>query len=884
MDMDDNYQYGVSPINNTEIFPSVDGAAFYLNPSTRSNGEELTREIVYNTAGNSSVALASVDWTGMSWVDGIDGWGVDNDGRKCLHIPARTRLEIPNSSFNFFPGDNITIELCYKVSNVSDYTDNIISIGSNVDSDGFFGLRVRPTNITVHSGSDTTSANDTYQGTNVCDEEVVHLVLSIQRKFEDREGFNIVTGYINGVKNFQFDYQSQWASSAATAIFGSDTADLYLYMVRAYRKPLSSSGAEDNWLNSLVTRDEKVEWRHFIDSVLDSREISYNKIKNDGKYNFFVIEMTQGAGVPSKSYPDGGFSNIEMHYGAGENGQSRSSWDWKIYGVETKGQGTTSMNYWKWNIRWRIDDKKNSSKKRQVAYYDTPVIESGARTFVEFPASDSKTVWFDGNGNHPAVKRITAKINFASSMQGHKMGATRAYNILHDSLLGGAMRNEAQLRAQSQGKPMPTVAVYQYPAYGFQRITDSLGRETYTFIGLFTIGPDKGDKPTFGYDLVPENDLVTLEGTDHHHQMTRFTVPWDEQASYYVNADGDGFLGTKGDLNAVEVGNAGSADTSEPSQAMPVLEAKFKNAYDVVYNNSTLIFPIALDDSTWGGESADDVISNINAATSLFRDTQYNDRFAYSDLEFWIEGDYKLYHYEYESGKYVSGYKSNGAYSSPLDLRVDTGVSDSELGDLTLDEQNELFKQARRNRFAANAPLYWDTNELVFNYVFLIMIGATDNFAKNQYPYYMGGKWRLRQDDLDTVFDIDNNGGQTKPFYIEFADTVGGSPYFAGSSSILWNLVHESMWSDYTSGGVSYSGILSMGRSMIEEMSALSGGVNAYDGFFKFFEKYFWKNAQMYFTQSAYNIDGREKYEDAWLTGTSFSVEPLKQSLGIEEQ
>ena len=882
-------QYDISPVNNSEIFPSVDGATFYLNTSVRANGETETREIVYNSAGGVSVPLDSVNWTGMSWVDGMDGWDVDDTGRKCLFLPARTKLEIPNDSFNFLPGENITIELCYKVANVSDYSENIITIAQTPTQDNFLGLRIRPTNITVHSGSDSTSGNDIYQGTNLCDEEVVHLVLTVQRSFGDHNGFNLVTGYINGVKNFQFSYipNTIWASRTASAIFGSSSADLYLYSVRAYSKPLSSSGAEDNWLNSLATLDEKTTYRHFVDSILQSstRNISYEKIKDEGKYNFFVVEMTSGgSNVPSMSYPNGGKSNVEMHFGKDENGQSRSSWDWKIYDVETKGQGTTSMNYWLWNLRFRID-KTDSSKKCDVAYYDDPVISSGLREFVERPKSSSKTVWFDGQDNHPAVKRITAKINFASSMQSHKMGATKAYNLLHNSMLEGDMLNEAQLAAQSSNKPIPTVAVYQYPAFGFQKISSN-GRDTYTFIGLFTIGPDKGDKPTFGYDLIDEENLITLEGVDHTPQMTKFNVPWDDQAAYYVDSGGDGFLATKAPSgnyqNAIEVGNAGTADTSNALEAMPVLVQRFKPAYDVVYNNSTLIFPIALSDSTWGGANASIVLSKINSDITNFQRTRYaNDsRFSYADLEFWIEGEYKLYHYEYETGKYVCGYKTNGEYNYPTNLLSDTGISSAELEGLTLEEQNELFKSARRSRFISQASQYWEMNELVFNYVFLLIFGATDNFAKNQYPYYMGGKWRFRQDDLDTIFDIDNNGGQTKPYFIEFSDSENGSPYFAGSNSVLWNLVNECLWDDYTSDGVNYDGISSMGKKMIEEMSTLARGDNAYDGFIKFFEKYFWNSAQEYFPQSAYNIDGNVKYETAWLTGRSFSANPLRQSLG----
>lgn len=889
--MTDNYQEDVSPVNNKEIFPSESGDTFYLNPGTRANGETGTREIVYNSAGGTSVPLADVTWTGMSWVDGMDGWDTDDTGRKCLSIPARSRLVIPTSSYQFFSGNRMTIELCYKVANVSDYSENVITIAQNPTQAGFMGLRIRPTNITVHSTADRTAENDTYRGTNLCDEEVVHLVLTIQNSFSEHNGFNLVTGYVNGVKNFQFDFDStaaQWSNNNAPAIFGSDTADLYLYSVRAYSgKAISSVAAEGNWLNSLVTLEEKTAYRHFIDSILpsgNSREISYEKIKDEGKYNFFVVEMTSGSvNVPTMSYPSGGRSNIEMHFGQDENGVSMHDKDWKIYDVETKGQGTTSMNYWLWNIRWRID-KTDSSKKRDVAYYDDPVISSGVREFVELPKHSSKTVWFDGEGNHPAVKRITAKINFASSMQAHKMGATKAYNALHDSILNGALLNEAQEYADTNNLPAPTVAVYQYPAYGFQKTVNN-GKATYTFIGLFTIGPDKGDKPTFGYDLVDEDKLVTLEGVDHSPYMTRFSVPWDEQAAYFVNSDGDGFLATKGPngnyQNAVEVGNAGEADTADASEAMPVLVSKFKPAYDVVYDNSTLIMPIALNDATWGAANAAGVLAKINNNVTAFQKTQHHldPRLAYSDVEFWIEGEYNLYHYEYESGQYVSGYKANGAYT-PLNLLTDTGISASELDGIALWAQNDMFQNARGQRFVQQAPDYWDMNELVFNYLYLLIFGATDNFAKNQYPYNMGGKWRFRQDDLDTIMDIDNNGGQTKPYYLEFEDAENGSYYFAGSNSVLWNLVHQFLWENYTVNGTTYDGILSMGKKFIEQMTTLARGNDDYDGFVKFFKKYFWDNAQEYFPQSAYNIDGSLKYEAAWLTGRSFSVDPMRQSLG----
>lgn len=882
-----------SRVDNTEIFPYTTGATFYLNPSLRDNGEG-SREILYNTAGNSAVAIDGIEWQKMSWVNGMDGWTEDGTGRKCLYLPARSRLVIPSTSFNFLSATPISFEFCYRVSNVSDYSENVISIAQNPTAEGFKGIRIRPTNITLHSGNDGSSENDIYQGTNVSDESVIHLVVTIQPSFAG-SGKNLVTGYINGTKNFQFEYSGSWVNTAASAIFGSNSADLSVYLVRVYKGvAISDADVEKNWLSSFANRSEKVTYKAWIDSVLreGTRGIGYDTIKNSGKYNFFVVEMTSGAGIPSKTYPEGGRANIEMHYGVDENGNSRSGWDWKIYDVETQGQGTTSKNYWLWNLRMRID-KTDSSGERMISYYDDPTVVGKVRIFNELVPTSSKTVWFDGHGNHPAVKRITAKINFASSMQSHKMGATKAYNILHDEMNDGALLNEAQAYAVANNLPMPTVAVYQYPAFGFQKIDDN-----YIFIGLFTIGPDKGDKPTFGYDLV-KNSLITLEGTDHNQPLAKFAYPWiagdpvggDGSVSYFYGEEGISInLGNNKYQTGFELSNCHNKEIDAKNKdnkayedqplIRQILDDEFKDAYELAWQNSTLIFPITAEHDYYDRD-VETTIANINSHLdgdtyeTNFRMGKIDEesRLSYADMQFWVKGDssYTLYYYDVVDGIYkpdVSLYDQNGA---PVGNDAD--------------EENEWFKKQRRERFMESFGDYFDIYDTLFHYVFLLVFGATDNFAKNMYPYKMAtlqndGRWRWRQDDLDTILDIDNNGGQTKSSDIEYGDAINGSPVFAGSSSTLWNLVYETLWDDFTVDGVRHPGIKTVGQDMLETMSELAGGVNLYDGFIKFFEKYFWGNAQDYFSPSAYNLDASLKYESAWLASGQTAVDPLRQSLG----
>ena len=146
-----------------------------------------------------------------------------------------------------------------------------------------------------------------------------------------------------------------------------------------------------------------------------------------------------------------------------------------------------------------------------------------------------------------------------------------------------------------------------------------------------------------------------------------------------------------------------------------------------------MIFPVSLSDTTYGGENAEAVLANINANAATFRGTQYNDRFSNADMEFWIEGEYVLYHYDLVTGQYVSG----------INLVTQNGTPSGS----TVDEQNEWFKTQRRTRFLSEAPNYWDIQDAAYHLAFCLIVGATDNFGKNSYPYKMktlanGGLWK----------------------------------------------------------------------------------------------------------------------------------------------
>jgi hypothetical protein len=846
---------GDVPLDNSTVFPPTPGFDFYLSAAAHANSDS-NRDKIVNEVNGTEIAAT---WGNVDFIDGVDGWTEDEDGHRCLLIPAGCSLSIPYSGFKFFDRDNMTIEMAYRVKNVSEIDENVITIATNPTQDGFQGLRVKTNTVTLHSASDTSAVNDPARGTKVQDEELVHLLITINPNFEGTH--KLVRGYVNGCKAFEFTYSAStdWPIDA-NLIVAPQKSDVYLYFVRHYATALGDQMAQNNYINSLYEASERIAMDAFIRSVVDAGQtnVDFEMVKNND-FNFFVITMENGASIPSAANGWGkstkGLSTLEVHYG------KHPEWDWKAGPMETAGQGTTSMDYYRWNIRWRID-KTNDSKKVPVQYLTARTKVGQSYQYAWGPASDQKTLFFDGANNHPALKRITGKINMASSMQSHKMGATKAYS---DLLYALGLLNNAQAAAVAGGTPVPVTAVYQYPFFGFEYDPMNM---TYTFCGLFTMGPDKGDKPSFGFDTT-ESSLISMEGTDHSQPLAKFAYPWNNDVQFLASEEGLTIVkGTGSYETGLEVGNCHGYSTDKASDQETIamiLQQEFKPAYDLVWNNSTLIFGIAL--GTYAATAAD-TLAYINSHLQDFRQTRYDDRFSYADMQFWIDGEYVLYFYDVKLGQYVAG-QSLGAPSGS-----------------TIAEKNDYFKAQRRAAFKASAENYWDIQDALFHFDFLIITGATDNFAKNTYPYKMGllasgGRWKWRQDDLDSILDIDNSGADTKPYYIEYTDAVGGSPYFAGSASIFWNLIFECYWDDYNStvsGNVS-RGLLSMGKAILEKMRDLSNASSTYEGFIKYIGMLFWDKAQRYFPQSAYNVDANFKYEQAWLNNGQ-NVDPLSQALG----
>ena len=817
-----NEQKAVYAIDNSASFPATQGAVFYLNAANRNNSQENRTFIVNEVTKDCVVA----EWTNMSWVDGTDGWTVDDNGRKCLLLPARTKAVVNYNPLSSF-GVGKTLEFTFKVANASDYKESVLSLCDNADDDKFRGVRITPDNILVHSRDLNT--DDENQSYDYPEDTLMNVCISVIRNYNTNYG-NICIIYVNGVrkKEFAFTNADSWITESAKIILGSETADLYVYNIRVYESGFGSQDALKNYISSLPGAKDKSAASALIDSVIDdSYSVDYDKTK--AVANVATIEMLNGGEIPhyglSKEYT--AQCNLEVSF------NEHPEWNWSIDNIKIEGQGTTSMNYFRWNLRWRLDKSTG---------FTVHTADGGTST--------DDALYFDGPENHPKISRMTAKINYASSMQSHKIGATGAYSELHHHL---GLDNETGER----------VSVFQRPFYFFEKklLEGTQNQYSYTFIGLFTFGSDKGDKATFGYDNAEyEDTLLVLEGLDHPIKGCGMDYPWSGMR--YV-ADEESLCVDKGDNSydsAWEVSQPGSAESEEEIQAK--LDAEFKPAYEAAYMSSTKII------------GTDESLESINADVDAWGLRTDEEGHAYQLYEFWIDGEYELYYLS----KKTNLYEKNG-----VNLLTQLGISEEELSGLDIKAKNELFKARRRERFKSEMQNYWDLDDCLYCYCFLLLFGATDNFKKNSYPYKLGtlasgSRWRWRQDDLDTLFDIDNQGLAVKGYSIEAHDWTdeGKTAYvFKGEDSVFWSLLDECYDVE----------LKAMGNRILGAMYELStSGSNTLDRLMGYVNRVFWDNAQNYFTKSAYNSDAEYKYEEAWPKYASgdydVDVHPLAQSLG----
>lgn len=780
-----NEQTIIYQIDNSKSYPAVGGASFYLKPASRSNTEE-DRETIINQADHSRWQAF---WENMSWKDGIDGWTVDESGKKCLFLPAGSKVEMQVQPMKAFT--NKTIDLVYKVNHIADYDEPLFSICDDPSSESFNGIVIYPDRVVVYTNDKKSTL---VQSRNFREGVRQHLAIVYANNYKGIG--NLVTIYQNGVAQCEFQYETKdLVTNAGYVKMGCDYSNLYVYSMMCYEKALAWPDAAQNWISSLSNADEK---KAAMDALMkcvdDSFNMSFDAVVASG-LDYMVIEMTEGK-IPSYVSQASGKCNVEL--------KVKGWWDTvtKFFDIPIEGQGTTAMNYWLWNLRLKL----------------------------------ALLAFFAG--------KWTAKINWASEMQNHKMFGVNAYNELYHAI---GLANEVN----------GPVAITQKPVLAFEkRLVDAAaGLYSYEFIGLYTFGPDKGNDAYFKFDDARFADnIIYLEGMDHNVKGGGYDYPPDKMS--YKESE-EAICNNAGEA-ALEVRKCGNAKTESEVQAK--LNERFMPFYEFVYSNNPLL----------KGTSAS--LDEMNANTDAWGKQTDAEGHRFERFEFWIDGVYDVLYLDKKEGKYMS----NGT-----NLLTQLSLTESDLAGLTIEEKNEKFIKARVERFKASIANYIDVRDNMYKLVICFIIFASDNGIKNTYIYRLAELYRQLQDDLDSIFKSDNQSLFSKEFWQEmfdFADDKKSAYAFKGEHNVLEQLLRMAFPELEKE----------IAHQVLDAMVSLSPyGDNTIDKLMGYLQSRSWDKAQGYFPKSAYNNFTALAYEGAWpayigksTVSYTVDVNPLSQVVG----
>ncbi|NDV83639.1 leucine-rich repeat protein [Bacteroides sp. 51] len=792
-------------VENSVGYSAVAGAVFLMNPKSRTNNQANRKYVINEMTG----AAISTSWLDFNW--GNDGWQTDSEGAKVLRILAGSQCTIDYRPFlKESARTGKTIEFDFRAYNVVDGTDTIINIATP-SGESFIGLKISSEEMIMFSQS---MHDATTQNLPIDNEVRIRMALTIMPDAYGNGGFNLCCLYVNGVKNRVFNYESNdYFAHEAPIVIGSKEADIDIYGIRVYDAALTSEGIQKNYISWLPTTSEK-EKEVEINDVLDSAAKEIDFLNAVDQYNCFVFDKP----FPRLSNPSERKGTLEVYFAGNKKPHCT------VTNVNFDGQGTSSKKYWEWNVRMRVDK-----------------------------SADSVTTYADGTTENqlinlfpnvtPKMSRITAKKNWASSMQDHKNGSVNAFNDLSKQL---GLTNPA-IAADNKVR----TAVYQEPFIGFSKQLNEDGEWVYTCMGQFTMGPDKGDVNCFGFDKKKYPGLIAIEGSDNAPLATLFRVPWNPNLDRIKYNEEE---------EAFQYNEANAWDFNAGKEANISL---FIPAYNLVYECSNRLRP-------YNG-----TLDQLNADVINYRSTGY---------EYWIAkaGDanqYNVYYYEAAAGLFIPSDIGAGNINLITQL-VDKGygLSTSDLTGKTVDKLNELFIKARIEKFRQEAPAHFDINDAIFHTNFIEFVAGTDNRAKNTYLYNFGGtgdKWKWRQDDMDTIFPIDNQGQDKKPYWVEVHDFYdNGGAVWNGETSNFWNLLELAYPAEIT------IGMRNMMRAM-ESLSGMSSGT-PYDKIYGFYKKYY-LSVKKYFPTTLFNSDAK-RYEDAKLSyiagDYSNDTDPITQSHG----
>ncbi len=982
-----NRSYFNLTVDNENAITPIAGASFKLDVKNRNNEDEDYLNI-YGPDG-SNIA----EWINPDRINGM--WTTDDSGIKVLRIMAGTKLILKRNIWKAFMTNakaNMTFCLDYKVSNVTNTTDPIVSISGGTGGRGLVlnALQGWIKTAKYNNPDDCMFAwrEDKRQYLSLSVDSAVKprnaAIKDVRYPSEMEEQSNktipLARILLNGdpVREIPFDTEStsEWCDDPnAAIIIGNDGADIDIYSMLIYdgqnRDPHSLTELlNKNYLSSIPTTEEKQKQKE-RNAIFDGTRITLLAAQQRG-FNCIVYHGTRTYKHNSSDQKTGWIeyfrydqNGVFMEEHSGTNCKHSNALGWKP-------QGTTAQEYYEFNqqddnskvaynfakdegvVHLKRDEIHESivvgepkqgeidEDEEKGGYYKGTVVEVYGgnlgknfpfeKSSKPYPYVDGKVVlpdgWIDGNGKYrgmgyqvspdtPLAQKKVAKINFASSMQSHLIGACTTYDLLHYAVVGATPLQQQYERA---GLTRPVMAKHTEP---FLMFWDD-GDGTPYYSGLCVYGAGKMDKVSWGYVKSLHPYFAMFEGAQNDTALGDFLIPFDKNCPYSIKDEGFKY-GVKGDKGitysqAYDFDEGKTEKFTEPhyDDGWPIIdkpddETKYEapskdirdrwaDIHNFIYLNGTNIKYFKGTESEFKQKSA-----TLDRKSKYWCTTPFHDEDTDVPL--------RLFRYDYMTDEWIDAglLGADGNYTM-INMKTDVRTSavwEADNKEDAYDDINEAFIQCYAKFMKEHIEYFVSAQSLRFCYGYVLsLLSGTDNSSKNTYyqidpiaqtmtrneafaswfstsfghdfkfdevyRVYMSG------DDMDSILPLNNKGNLTKPYYLERLypkrdDT--DEVLYEGLHNQLFNFV-EKAYTDEERANMMNT-ILTRASQLVSESDNLLALKDKKISTWGFLHKYFF-NIQYYFPQVAYIEQARIRYEFPELLGDTGArgVRPISQSIG----
>lgn len=304
------------------------------------------------------------------------------------------------------------------------------------------------------------------------------------------------------------------------------SSDLNTYIFRTYTRALTYEEIKKNFISSRTTSIEKKQ-------IYDRNDI----VGPDGKISFYKTMLKHNVIVfvlPKNEKPLFFGNRKTTGDGKGPNGEGKSkatillrykdekykSYSGRFTGGKYKAQGSSAKKYMFHNTQY---SKGNFVSEEQIA---AGITEGTTKYAIPTDPEGIK------------ASKLVGKVNYASSMQSHKQGATKLYDRGYKAIFP-----EGKLYNGGKKACLEEAFVYFYYNVEDDAQLDTITMEDlYTtqtingitvaedsnvkFMGFQTWGSAKADDPTYGYDEDKTPEYVLFEGADNASPGANFKQPW----------------------------------------------------------------------------------------------------------------------------------------------------------------------------------------------------------------------------------------------------------------------------------------------------------------------------------------------------------------------